>query len=114
MRAPLRSSLVLAFVVVAAMLTSLAGCDMFDAAEVLAESKKHEGPIADEIERAVGKRPSVVSVDRHDLLIVTVSFSEPPPSTPVPELEAVSRTAIVREFKHEPKSLTISFVYQDL
>jgi hypothetical protein len=41
-----------------------------------------------------------------------VRFEEVP-AVPVPAIEAVARKAIVHEFKKEPDSLTISFVYDD-
>jgi len=40
-----------------------------------------------------------------------VQFSEVP-ALSVPQLEAISRAAIVREYKTDLTSLTISFVYE--
>jgi len=40
-----------------------------------------------------------------------VQFSEVP-ALSVPQLEAISRAAIVREYKKDLTSLTISFVYE--
>jgi hypothetical protein len=85
----------------------LAGCDMVTG---IAESEAHGAPIAAEIEREVGKRPTVISSTTGSILFVTVQFSEVP-SADVPTLEAVTREAIVREFKKEPTTLTSSFVY---
>jgi hypothetical protein len=76
----------------------------------MAESSTHATPIETEIEHAVGKKPQVFTASTGPILVVTVQFSEVP-SIPVPSLEAVARAAIVREFKKEPTSLTISFVY---
>jgi hypothetical protein len=40
-----------------------------------------------------------------------VQFSEVP-ALSVPQLEAISRAAIVREYKKDPTNLTIAFVYE--
>jgi hypothetical protein len=86
----------------------LTGCDMVGQ---MAESSTHAAPIEAEIESAVGKKPQVFSASTGPILVVTVLFSEVP-SLNVPALEGIARAAIVREFKKEPTSLTISFIYQ--
>jgi len=96
---------------VIALLSSLwllTGCDMVGQ---MAESSAHATPIEAEIEGAAGKKPQVFSAGTGPILVVTVLFSEVPSLT-VPDLEAIARAAIVREFQKEPTSLTISFVYQ--
>ncbi len=99
------------FVVLALLcLSLLAGCDV---AQSMAESAKHEGPIAQEIENAVGKRPVVVSVHSVGYLVVNVQFTDVP-SVPVSTIEAIARAAVVHEFEAEPEMLTIGFVYQKL
>jgi len=62
-----------------------------------------------EIEAAVGAKPHVFGSSTGAILVVGVQFSEVP-SWPVPQLEAISRAAIVREYKNDPTSLTIAFV----
>jgi hypothetical protein len=96
------------FFVLPVCISLLAGCDM---AARMEESMAHGKPIEAEIERAVGKMPDVISVSTAAMLIVTVNFSEVP-SLPVPALEAIARAAVIHEFKKEPNSLTIAFVYQ--
>ena len=103
----LRCRMVVALVALSAASTFLAGCDI---AASMAEWQRHEGPVAAEIERVAGKRPSVTSAAAGAILVVTVQFAEVP-SVPVPSLEAAARAAIVREFNQEPNSLTIAFVY---
>ena len=95
------------FVVLLSSLSLLPGCDI---AAQMEESSIHATPIEAEIESAVGKKPKVFSATTGPILVVTVQYSEVP-SLPVPSLEAIARAAIVREFKKEPTSLTISFVY---
>ena len=77
----------------------------------MAESSAHAEPIESEIEAAAGERPNVFSASNGPVLVVTVQFSEVP-SLPVPSLETIVRAAVAREFKKEPTTLTISFVYQ--
>ena len=96
------------FIALLSSLCLLTGCDMVGQ---MAESSTHAAPIEAEIESAVGKKPQVFSAGTGPILVVTVLFSEVP-SLPVSALEAIARAAIVREFKKEPTSLTISFVYQ--
>ena len=110
MRAAFRSTVVPVLAIVAS-LPLLAGCDFFDVAASLAESNRHAGPIEAEIEQAVGKRPRVVSADSATILVTTVTFSDVP-ATPVAAMEPIVRAAIVREYKKEPYSLTISFEYR--
>ncbi|HEY2559940.1 MAG TPA: hypothetical protein VGI48_09565 [Caldimonas sp.] len=101
---PLRSSLITLLFLV----SLLAGCDI---ASQMEESASHAIPIEAEIESAVGKKPTVISVSTGPILVVTVQFSEVP-SLLVPSIEAIARAAIVREFKKEPDMLTIAFVYE--
>jgi len=89
----------------------LVSCEFVDGAAALAESEKHAGPIETEIEQAVGKRPRVISADGAKILVTTVYFSEVV-ATPIEALEPIARAAIVREYKKEPFSLTISFQFQ--
>jgi hypothetical protein len=103
--AALRSSTI----VLASWVSLLAGCDMVSS---MADSAAHAGPIEAEIELAVGKKPGVFSSSTGPILVVMVQFSEVP-ALPVPAIEAIAREAIVHEFKKEPQSLTISFVYND-
>jgi hypothetical protein len=103
--AALRSSTI----VVASWVALLAGCDV---ASRMADSEAHAGPIEAEIELAVGKKVRVYSSSTGPFLVVMVRFEEVP-AVPVPAIEAVARQAIVHEFKKEPDSLTISFVYDD-
>jgi hypothetical protein len=77
----------------------------------MAESSTHAGPIEAEIEAAVGKKPQVFSAATGPVLVVTVNFAEVP-ALPVPSLEAIARAAVVHEFKKEPTTLTLAFVYQ--
>ena len=110
MRAGFRASVVASTAVLASV-PLVVSCNFVDAASSFAESQKHAGPIETEIERAVGKRPSVISAGSGKILVTTVTFSEVP-ATPVPELEPIARAAIVREYKKQPYSLTISFQFQ--
>jgi hypothetical protein len=96
-------------VVVALLASSVAGCDM---ASQVSESMAHAEPIANEIEAAVGVKPRVYgSTGIGPIFVASVYFAEVP-SMPVAQLEAISRAAIVREYKKDPTSLTISFAYE--
>ena len=110
MRAAFRSSVVSSIAVLASVPLFIS-CNFVDAASSFAESEKHAGPIETEIEHAVGKRPRVISADGEKILVTTVLFSEVP-ATPVAALEPIARAAIVREYKKQPYSLTISFQFQ--
>jgi hypothetical protein len=101
---PLRHTLILPVL----CLSLLAGCDM---ASTMKESVVHAGPIEAEIERAAGVKPSVFSASTGPVLIVTVQFAEVP-AKPVQALEAICRAAVVHEFKKQPTSLTLSFMFQ--
>jgi hypothetical protein len=87
----------------------LAGCDM---AGQLKDSVVHGEPIALEIEREIGKKPQVFSfsVGTDSFSQVMVQFAEPP-LAPLPEIEAVVRAAVVHEYKAEPATLMITFIY---
>lgn len=98
-------------IAVLAFVPLFASCNFVDAASSFAESEKHAGPIETEIEHAVGKRPRVISADGGKILVSTVTFAEVP-ATPVAALEPIARAAIVREYKKQPYSLTISFQFQ--
>ena len=112
MQAAFRWSIVASSIAIVAALPLLGSCDFVDAAAALAESEKHAGPIEAEIAQAVGKRPRVVSIDSPRILAVTVSFDDKDvPAMPVPAIEPIARAAIVREYKKDPDSLTISFGY---
>ena len=88
--------------------SALAGCDM---AGQVSESMAHAEPIEAEIAAAVGLKPHVFGVTTGPIFVANVQFSEVP-ALPVPQLEAISRAAIVREYKKDPTNLTISFVYE--
>ena len=94
--------------VLLAAATALAGCDI---AGQISDSMAHAPPIAAEIERAVGAKPEVFGGTAAGQFFATVQYSEVP-SLSVPEIEAIARAAIVREYHKEPAMLTISFVYQ--
>jgi hypothetical protein len=99
----LRSSMV----VLVSWMSLLAGCDMLRG---FADTEIHGRPIAEAIEKEVGKKPDVVSIGTGSTLFVTVQFADAP-SVPVPSLQTIVRAAIVHEFKKEPTMLTISFIY---
>jgi hypothetical protein len=110
MAAVSRASIMPLMAVLASM-PLVVGCNFVDAASSFAESEKHAAPIETEIEHAVGKRPRVISAEGAKILVSTVTFSEVP-ATPVAALEPIARAAIVREYKKQPYSLTISFQFQ--
>jgi len=100
-----RWSLVL---VLLAAASAFSGCDM---AGQVSESMAHAAPIETEIEAAVGVKPHVFGASTGPVFFASVQFSEVP-ALSVPQLEAISRAAIVREYKKDLTSLTISFVYE--
>jgi hypothetical protein len=100
-----RWSLVL---VLLAAASAFSGCDM---AGQVSESMAHAAPIETEIEAAVGVKPHVFGASTGPVFFASVQFSEVP-ALSVPQLEAISRAAIVREYKTDLTSLTISFVYE--
>jgi hypothetical protein len=77
----------------------------------VSESMAHAAPIETEIEAAVGVKPRVFGASTGPVFFASVQFSEVP-ALSVPQLEAISRAAIVREYKTDLTSLTISFVYE--
>jgi hypothetical protein len=94
--------------VLLAAASALSSCDM---AGQVSESMAHAEPIAAEIEAAVGVKPHVFGATTGPVFFASVQFSEVP-ALSVPQLEAISRAAIVREYKKDLTSLTISFVYE--
>lgn len=92
----------------AACLGLLAGCDI---ARSWFDSQEHAPPIATEIEAAIGVKPDVFAAGRPPVLVVTVSFSTVPDAA-VATIEKAARAAVQREFKGEPSTLMIQFVYQ--
>ena len=108
---PAFRSSVFTSIAVLASVPLFVSCYFVDAASSFAESEKHARPIETEIEHAVGKRPRVISADGGKILVTTVAFSEVP-ETPVVALEPIARAAIVREYKKQPYSLTVSFQFQ--
>jgi len=108
MAAPVRAFVVA--VVVACSLGLLTGCDLIGA---FSDSSQHSGPIAAEVEAALGKKPTVFFAGKGQAMAVTMAFMEPPEAT-LPEIEKVARAAVVHELKDDPGMLMIQVMFLKL
>jgi len=97
------------FIVLATLSTSLGGCNMVNAVK---EGIEQSEAAASSIEKQVGVKPDVgFNFQNGSFSAATVVFSSVP-SASLPELEKISRKAVVSSFKSEPERLVVSFVFK--
>jgi hypothetical protein len=94
----------IAIVILAA---ALAGCDVVN---TVTEGFKQAKAVEADIAEATGVKPNVgFSWNNGRLTSVTVSFPKLYEDKPLRELAALSRAAVVKEFKQTPKTILLSF-----
>jgi hypothetical protein len=87
----------------------LCGCDM---ASSIQEGMAQSEQAAAAIEKQLGNKPEVgFNYHNGSFTAATVQFRVVP-SVSLPEVEKISRAAVVAAFKKEPESLVVSFVFQ--
>lgn len=88
---------------------SLCGCDMVAAVK---DGMAQSEAAATAIEKQVGVKPQVgFSYHNGSFTAATIQFPSVP-SASLPEVEKVSRKAVLASFKGEPESLVVSFVFK--
>jgi hypothetical protein len=86
---------------------ALAGCD---AVNLVTEGLKHTRAVEADLAETTGVKPRVgFSWNNGRLTSVTVSFPKLYEDKPLRELAALTRTAVVKEFKQTPKTILLSF-----
>jgi hypothetical protein len=86
---------------------ALAGCD---AVNTLTDGLKHTRAIESDLAEKTGVKPNVgFSWNNGKLTSVTVSFPNLYDKKPLHELAALTRTAVITEFKQTPKTIHLSF-----
>jgi hypothetical protein len=96
-------------IALAAISLSLGGCDMVAAVK---DGIAQSDAAATAIEKQVGVKPQVgFSYHNGSFTAATVQFPSIP-SASLPEVEKVSRKAVISSFKGEPESLVVSFVFK--
>lgn len=97
------------FVVLAALSMSLGGCNVVSAVK---EGMEQSEAAAASIEKQVGVKPDVgFNFQNGSFTSATIVFNSVP-SASLPELEKISRKAVVASFKSEPERLVVSFVFK--
>ena len=97
------------FTVLAALSMSLGGCNVVnEVKEGIAQSEE----VAASIEKQVGVKPQVgFNYQNGTFTTATIQFPSLP-SASLPEVEKISRKAVVASFKNEPEHLVVSFVFK--
>jgi len=97
------------FLVLAALSMALGGCNVVNAVK---EGMEQSEAAASSIEKQVGVKPDVgFNFQNGSFTAATVVFNSVP-SASLPELEKISRKAVVASFKSEPERLVVSFVFK--
>ena len=91
----------------AVLAATLAGCD---AVSVVTDGMKHASAVETDLAEATGVKPQVgFNWNNGRLTSVTVSFPKLYEDKPLRELAALTRAAVVKEFKQTPKTILLSF-----
>lgn len=86
---------------------ALAGCD---AVNVLTDGLKHTRAVEADLAETTGVKPQVgFNWNNGRLTSVTVAFPKLYEEKPLRELAALTRTAVLKEFKQTPKTILLSF-----
>ena len=86
---------------------ALAGCD---AVNLVTEGLKHTRAVEADLAETTGVKPQVgFSWNNGRLTSVTVTFPKLYEDKPLRELAALTRTAVVKEFKQTPKTILLTF-----
>jgi hypothetical protein len=76
----------------------------------MGEGFKHSQEVADDLEKAIGKKPFVgFNWNNGSLTNVTVTFDGIPAGKTTEEIAGMSRSAVGARFKQEPQTIVISF-----
>jgi hypothetical protein len=101
-RQPRNSALALVFATLA-----LAACDAIDS---MRNGFEHSQAVSAELENSLGLKSFVgFNWNNGSLTSVNVTFQGVPKDRPLPELIEISRQAVLKEFKQEPKQLIVAF-----
>jgi len=103
MRKPvLKLSIALVFSTLALM-----ACDAVDS---LKSGLEHSQAVSAELEKSIGSKPLVgFNWSNGFLTSVTVTFDGVPKDKSLVEISEASRSAVLKEFKQEPKQIVVSF-----
>jgi hypothetical protein len=94
-------------VAVLVLAAALTGCD---AVNVLTDGLKHTRAVEADLLGSTGMKPQVgFNWNNGRLTSVTVNFPKLYEDKPLRELAALTRTAVVKEFKQTPKTILLSF-----
>jgi hypothetical protein len=86
---------------------AFAGCD---AISTMTEGLKYATAVGGDIEQATGVKPQVAFNSTNGRLVsVTVTFPGLYESKPLPELAAMVRAAVSKEFKQQPENIVLAF-----
>lgn len=90
-----------------ALMTALAGCD---AVSTMKDGFEQSQAVAADLEKMTGTKPFVGFNWQNGFLgSVTVTFEGMPQNRTLPEIAELSRGAIKRQFKQEPKQIVVGF-----
>ena len=93
-------------IVAALCVLILYGCDAVDS---MREGFEHAQAVSAELEKSVGVKPFIAFKWHNGSLVsVNITFKTLPDKS-VAEIGAVSRTAILKHFKQEPKEIVLAF-----
>jgi hypothetical protein len=95
-------------VAVLVLAAALAGCD---AVNVLTDGLKYTRAVEADLLESTGMKPQVgFNWNNGRLTSVTVTFPKLYEDKPLRELAALTRAAVLKEFKQTPKAILLSFV----
>ena len=87
---------------------ALASCDAFDS---LKNGFEHSQAISAQLEKSLGTKVLVgFNWSNGSLRSVTVTFQGIPKDRSLSEISELSRAAVLKEFKQEPKQIVVAFV----
>ena len=88
----------------------IAGCDAVDS---MKNGLEHSEAVSASLEKSLGEKPFVgFNWNNGSLTAVSVTFSGVPKDRSLAEIADLSRTAVLKEFKQEPKQIVISFAFK--
>ena len=86
---------------------ALAGCDAVDS---MRNGFQHSEAVSAELEKSLGTKSFVgFNWNNGSLTSVNVTFQGIPNNHALPEIIEISRQAVLKEFKQEPKQIIVSF-----
>jgi|SRR3979409_2390300 hypothetical protein len=94
-------------VTIVALAVALAACGMIDAVR---DGLKHTQAIESDLEASTGVKPNVgFNWNNGQLVVVTVTFPRILETRSVPELAALARASVEKEFGQKPNDIVLGF-----